>query len=48
MLKLIHEQRDNIELWDLLKSDSENWSDAYAFCWSSTEEWNASSVNGFE
>lgn len=47
-VKFIHEQKDNIELWDLLEPYSEDWSDAYALCWSSTEEWNESTVNSFE
>lgn len=48
MVKFIHELRDNIVLWDLFEPYSEDWSDAYALCWSSTEEWNSSSVNSFE
>lgn len=48
MVKFIHELRDNIVLWDLLEPYSEDWRDAYALCWSSTEEWNSSSVNSFE
>lgn len=48
MVTFIHELRDNIAFWDLFEPYSKDRSDAYVLCWSSTEEWNSSSVNSFE